>query len=175
MKHYDQTAKVYDKQYEEEQNAKIDAALESLTPTNNAIILDAGCGTGLLFKRVAVHAKLIIGIDTSLKLLKQAKNKIKTFNNIMLIQADADHMPFPDESFTVTFAFTLLQNMPKPNTTLEEIKRITSQNASTIVTGLKKNFSQESFTQLLENARLEIVNMKTDEKLKDFVAVCRKH
>jgi len=65
--------------------------------------------------------------------------------------------------------------MSKPNTTVEEIKRITSQNASIIVTGLKKNFSRESFTQLLENARLEIVNMKTDEKLKDFVAICRKH
>jgi ubiquinone/menaquinone biosynthesis C-methylase UbiE len=173
IRHYDRTARVYDTQYGEEQNTKITAALENLNQIDNTVVLDAGCGTGLLFPHVAKHARLIVGIDTALALLKQAKNKAPA--NTHIIRADADRTPFPDKAFTLAFALTLLQNMPQPKTTLEEIKRVTHQNASIIITGLKKNFTQENFIQLLENAQLEIVSMKTDEKLKDYIAVCHKH
>lgn len=158
----------------EEQNRKILAALEALPqPVNrNSVILDAGCGTGILFPQIARQAKLIIGIDASPNLLRQAKTKAKT--NIALIEADADSLPLKANSFSHIFAFTLLQNTINPNRTIEEIKRVTRQNATLIITGLKKHFTQTVFTKLLENARLEILALRTDEKLKDFVAVCRK-
>ncbi|MEM2102068.1 MAG: methyltransferase domain-containing protein [Candidatus Bathyarchaeia archaeon] len=172
IRHYDRTAKTYDTQYGEEQDAKITAALESLNHTDSSAVLDAGCGTGLLFHHIANHAKLIIGIDTSKALLKQAKSKAPA--NTHVIRADADHIPFHDKTFTLVFAFTLLQNMPQPENTLEELKRVTRHNARIVITGLKKNFTKENFTQVLENADLEAVSMRIDEKLKDYIAVCRK-
>lgn len=179
IRHYNQTAETYDTQYKEEQDAKIAAALENLRINNNAIILDAGCGTGLLFSQISKQAKLMVGIDMSESLLKQAKTKAKTkaetFSNVAIIKADADHTPFPANTFTHTFALTLIQNMPNANETLEEIKRITPQNATIIITGLKKHFTLEKFTQLLTNAELEIISLKTYEKMKDYVAICRKH
>jgi len=174
MKHYDQAADVYDAQYKEEQNAKIAATLTALEKTDMFLVLDAGCGTGLLFDHIADKAKQIVGTDMSKNLLKHAKNNVKVHDNVHLVQADADHAPFPNKTFTAAFAFTLLQNMPNPETTLNEIKRITQKNAIITVTGLKKQFSLEAFTQLLKNARLEIFALKADEKLKDFVAICRK-
>jgi ubiquinone/menaquinone biosynthesis C-methylase UbiE len=176
MRHYDQTAETYNRQYTEEQNTKIIAALNALPQLmdESAVILDVGCGTGTLFPHTAEKTKQTIGIDISIKLLKKAKEAKKTHNNVALTRADADFLPFKTETFTHTFAFTLIQNMPNPKRTLEEIKRVTRRDATLVITGLKKHFKQTAFVKLLENARLGILTLKTDEELKDFVAVCRK-
>lgn len=174
IRHYDRIAETYDEQYAEEQNLKIITALKALPqPINkNAKILDAGCGTGTLFPHITQYARLIAGIDTSRNLLKKAKKK--THPSVALIRADADTMPFKEGVFTHTFAFTLLQNQPRPEKTLTEIRRVTRKNAILIVTALKKHFTQSDFTHLLENARLDASILKTDNELKDFIAICRK-
>ena len=56
------------------------------------------------------------------------------------MQADADHLPFKEEFFDVVFAFTVLQNMPKPSETLDELKRVAKVGGRVVVTGLKKAF-----------------------------------
>jgi ubiquinone/menaquinone biosynthesis C-methylase UbiE len=174
IRHYDQTAKTYDRQYTEEQNVKMGVALESLTQPidKNAVILDVGCGTGLLFPHTARKAKQTVGMDISVKLLKKAKTK--GYHNSALIKADADFLPFQPETFTHAFAFTLLQNTPNPQRTMDEIKRVTQRDAIFVITGLKKHFTQTVFVRLLENVRLKILTLRTNVELKDFVAVCRK-
>lgn len=175
IRHYNITAETYDQQYMEEQNLKITTALKALPRSidGNSVILDAGCGTGILFPHIARKAKQVIGVDTAPNLLKQAKTKAAT--NTALIRADADFLPLKANTFTHTFALTLLQNTPNPKRTIEEIKRATCQDPTLIITGLKKHFAKTVFTKLLENAQLDILALRTDEKLKDFVAVCRKH
>ncbi|HML03293.1 MAG TPA: class I SAM-dependent methyltransferase [Candidatus Bathyarchaeia archaeon] len=174
IKHYDRTAKTYDVQYGEEQNAKIEVALKDLHLDHKAMILDEGCGTGRLFGHMTKSAKLIVGIDTSPNLLKQAKTKAKDYTNVAIIRADADRTPFIAETFNHAFAFTLLQNVPQPATTLEEMKRITRPKASLIITGLKKQFSLRDLTALLTNAQLDILCLRTDDQLKDHIAIGRK-
>jgi len=174
MNSYDRTAKIYDMRYSEEQNAKIAVALEDFRIDDEAVILDAGCGTGLLFSHITECARLIVGIDTSLNLLKQAKAKAKGHSNIAIVRADADHAPFIVETFTHAFAFTLLQNVPQPPATLEEIKRVTRSKALFIVTGLKKHFTLGGFTLLIASAQLEIRSLRTNDRLKDYVVTCQK-
>jgi ubiquinone/menaquinone biosynthesis C-methylase UbiE len=79
MRHYDQLAPVYDTQYAEEQNAKIEAALNNTKPNENEFVLDLGCGTGLLFEKVAKSTRLLVGIDISRKILQEAKRRAKSF------------------------------------------------------------------------------------------------
>jgi len=174
MRHYDQSATVYDAQYYEEQEAKINAALNSLSLREGGLVLDAGCGTGLLFPHVAEEVKLVVGIDISALILKEAEKRVEQHFNTALIRADVDYAPFPNETFDVVFAITLLQNTPNPNLTLNEMKRVTKRDATIVATGLKKAFSQREFAQLLKRARLKIVVMKADEHLKGYVAICTK-
>jgi ubiquinone/menaquinone biosynthesis C-methylase UbiE len=176
IKHYNQTAKTYNQQYMEEQNIKIAVALEALPQSidENAVILDAGCGTGIFFRHIARKAKRTVGIDISIKLLKKAKAITRTYRNIALIRADTDFLPFKAEAFTHACAFTLLQNTPNPKDTLEEIERVTRREATLVITGLKKYFTHTAFVKLLEKAQLDILALKTDNELKDFVAICRK-
>jgi len=171
IRRYDLTAKMYDVRYAEEQELKYTKALPRLNIARSSVVLDAGCGTGLLFKHVAAEAKTVVGVDISGKLLLRAKESARDFRNVHLIRADADHMPFTDNHFGVIFAFTVLQNMPKPLETLNEIKRIAKFEASIVVTGLKKAFSLEDFRKLLQSAGLRLVSLEDADALKCYVAV----
>jgi len=172
--HYNQSAAVYDAQYYEEQETKIKTALAELNLKKENLILDAGCGTGLLFPHVAERVKLVVGLDISACIVKEAKKRVKEYLNTAVIIADTDYTPFPNNTFDAAFAVTLLQNMPKPHRTLNEIKRVTKQNTAIVITGLKKAFSRKEFTRLLRGAGLEIKVLRLDENLKEYVAICRK-
>ena len=173
MHRYDLTAHIYDMQYAEEQTAKIKAALEDLKMEKHGLVLDAGCGTGLLFNYVGDKAETTVGLDISRKILLQAKKRAKNFLNIHLILADADNMPLRENIFSSVFSITLLQNMPKPFKTMNEIRRVVKKDAVIIVTGLKKAFTLDDFERLLHDVGFSIVALK-DEDLKCYVAVCNK-
>ena len=171
LRRYDLTAEMYEMRYAEEQAVKYKAALERLNIARHSSVLDVGCGTGLLFSHVAADAQTIVGVDVSGKLLLQAKERARDFRNVHLVQADADHLPFKGSYFSIVFAFTVLQNMPKPLETLSELKRNAKCDASIVVSGLKKAFSLEAFRELLQSAGLQVVSLKDDDALKCYVAV----
>jgi len=174
VKHrYNLTAHIYDMQYAEEQTAKIEAALESLKIENHSLVLDAGCGTGLLFGYVADKAETTVGLDTSRKVLLQAKKCGKNFERLHLILADADSMPFDRNIFSHVFAITLIQNMPNPAKTLNEIRRVAKDDAVIVISGMKKAFTLKEFEELLHGAGFSVIALK-DENLKCYVAVCTK-
>lgn len=169
IRRYDLTAKIYDMRYAKEQRAKYLTALGHLIARQGSI-LDVGCGSGLLFSHVEGKAQTIVGIDFSRMLLLQAKERAQEFRNVHLVQADADHLPFKDQSFCSAFAFTVLQNLPIPLHTLEEIKRITERDAYIVVTGLKKAFSLQAFKVFLRNTGLQVVYLE-DSAVKCYIAV----
>lgn len=173
MGFYNLTAKTYDVQYYEEQKAKIEAALKTIKIGCNSLILDMGCGTGLLFDHVACKVERVVGLDFSKSMLKIAKKRAENFNNIDLVLADADYAPFKEGIFSHIFAVTLLQNQPNPRKTLKEMKRIAERNALIVVTGLKKKFSYSLFEELLSNIGLETIEILKGESLKCYIAVCR--
>jgi ubiquinone/menaquinone biosynthesis C-methylase UbiE len=172
MRRYDVTAGIYDLRYAEEQTAKIEAALAHLKDSTGAV-LDAGCGTGVLFSYVAGKACMTVGVDSSKKTLLAAKEHAKNYPKVHLIQADADNMPLRDKVFEKVFAITLIQNTPSPSATLKEIKRVANDNASIVVTGMKKAFNKTALKQMLRSARLNVTAME-NEHLKCYVAVCTK-
>ncbi|PVX24888.1 MAG: hypothetical protein CW691_06175 [Candidatus Bathyarchaeum sp.] len=172
MRHYDQQAEIYNVQYLGEQNAKIEALLKFMNLEPSDYVLDLGCGTGFLFSHVAQKVKMVAGLDVSQKALKEAKERAKMFSNVFLIRADADNVPFVDQVFDKIFAVTVLQNMPEPKLTVIEMKRTAKTTAIFAVTGLKKKFTHESFVSILQDAKLNVVALTTNEQLKGFSAVC---
>jgi ubiquinone/menaquinone biosynthesis C-methylase UbiE len=171
---YDSTASIYNMRYAEEQEAKYEAALAKLKPTG--LVLDIGCGTGLLFNHISSETESVVAVDVSKKLLQQAWKKAKQLRNVQIhvVQADADHLPFRDYGFSTVFAFTVLQNMPKPLGTLVEAYRVTRRDAFVVVTGLKKVFSIENLRLLFGGAGFNVVSIKDDLRLKDYIIIARK-
>ena len=128
MRKYNITSRNYDELYGEEQKSKYKLAFMRIKHLKG-IILDAGCGTALLYKFLNKKAlgklKLYVGIDLSDGMLWRAKGEVSRETiPAELIRADADFLPFRDKVFDAIFAFTLLQNMPEPNVTCRELFRV---------------------------------------------------
>lgn len=173
MRRYDITADIYDLRYEQEQIEKYAAAMDSLKKKRFGHVLDVGCGTGLLFDHIE-RAESIVGIDISRKTLLRAKMRAVDRPSIHLIRADADSMPVNTGIFSHAFAVTVIQNSPNPVRTLNEIVRVSKDNALVVITGLKRIFSREAFESLLLKAGLYVKALKDEEGLKCYVAICRK-
>ena len=112
-----------------------------------------------------------VGVDVSRGLLLQAKERARGYDNVFVVQADADHLPFKQGFFSFVFAFTVLQNMPKPVETLKEIKQVAGLEASIVVTGLKRAVDLEVLGGWLEHAGLLAVSLRNDDALQCHVVV----
>jgi len=177
IRHYDKIARIYNTLYGHEQELKIKEILKILDLGKCDVILDAGCGTGLLFNYIRNSARLIVGVDLSLMTLKIALRYIKEkkINNISLIRADVDFLPFKNEVFDKVFAITLIQNMPNPTLTICELSRVAKDSSSLIITGLKKFFSKNDFSRLLLESNMHYLFIDTDENVKCYLTICSKN
>lgn len=65
----------------------------------------------------------IVSVDLSIRMLQQCKKHYKGLN-IQLIQANAEHLPFADESFDALFHFGGINLFNDPNKALNEFVRV---------------------------------------------------
>jgi ubiquinone/menaquinone biosynthesis C-methylase UbiE len=170
MGRYNTTADSYNEQYEEEQRGKYKKALENVEVSGKKL-LDVGCGSGLFFQEVVAQAQLVVGVDISLGLLRKANSQAKKLPVVFVVQADADHLPFTGEFFDSIFAFTVLQNMPKPAQTLAELKRLAAVGSRIVVTGLKKTYALDKFMDVLEDGGMRVAAFIDDQFLNCYIAV----
>ncbi len=171
MRRYDATAQIYDIRYEAEQKTKMKAALKHMKVRSSDIALDVGCGTGLFFSHISDKVAATVGIDISRKNLKIAKQRSRTSSNVLLVLADADDMPFPPDTFDLSFAFTVIQNAPKPARMVQEIRRVTKQRGQIVVTALKKVIDPATFEQILTLGGLK-PNLVCSDNMPCGVAIC---
>jgi trans-aconitate 2-methyltransferase len=63
----------------------------------NEIIMDAGCGTGLLTKLLAHRFSIgkVCGVDTDFNMIKQAKSNLKGLENVELVRSDFSDVKLP--------------------------------------------------------------------------------
>jgi hypothetical protein len=65
----------------------------------------------------------------------------------------------------------VLQNMPKPAKTLQEIKRATKKGGKIAVTGLKKAFPETSFHDLTEGSGMQTTAFVDEQEINCYIAV----
>lgn len=84
------------------------------------LVLEAGCGTGLILGRVAGFAREAWGVDLSSGMLAHAK-----IRNLRVVQASVTDLPFPDERFDVTCSFKVLAHVEQVRQACTELARVT--------------------------------------------------
>jgi len=82
---------------------------------SNSVFLDLPCGNGRWWKMLYKKTKKIIACDISPGMLKYAsqwKTKNK-FKKILLLNVDAENLPFSENFFDYSFCFALTKHLPK--------------------------------------------------------------
>ena len=96
------------------------------TPGLNA--LDCGTGTGALSEALAGVCTVplkINAIDTSSVMLSKAGERLRDIGlDVVLHQADAQQLPYADNSFDIVMAGHILEHLPHPVTALLEMVRV---------------------------------------------------
>lgn len=92
------------------------------------VVLDDGCGTGLLFEHLAGRASSIdrlYGIDLSQGMLRfGAKRFAEVGRPGAVVRGDACRLPFADATFDVVYARSMLHHLPDPRAGAREIARV---------------------------------------------------
>ncbi|OGW04622.1 MAG: hypothetical protein A2889_02805 [Nitrospinae bacterium RIFCSPLOWO2_01_FULL_39_10] len=92
-------------------------------------ILDIGCGTGYFTQFLSSYCRSIVGVDTSMDMIKYAMKKRedrsqKTEVRIKYIVADAESLPFKDGSFDISVSITAVNFFKNPARAVSEAVRI---------------------------------------------------
>jgi ubiquinone/menaquinone biosynthesis C-methylase UbiE len=166
---YDQTAWIYNQRYREIQEEKYREILYKIAFKKIDLILDAGCGTGMLLEKIA-SKYTTVGVDFSNEMIIIAKNKIKNSN---LIRADLNNLPFKDNIFSKIFGVTVLQNLERPQIAIGEIARTLQKKGLTALSTMKKKATQKEIRELIDNASLKEKGVY--EIGEDIVIIACKH
>lgn len=92
---------------------------------SGALILDVGAGTGrsiALLLRESLPER-VVGVDLSTGMLAQAKKKIAD-RRVVLVQADAMRLPFPDDIFDAVTSMWMMETLPDPKGAVGEFLRV---------------------------------------------------
>ena len=133
---YNHIAKSYNNLHKEEQLAKLNIIKKHLKIISP--LLDIGCGTGISTDFFKVKS---IGVDNCKEMLKQGKSN--------LIKADAEKLPFRDNSFNTVISVTAFHNFRNMEKALKEVIRV-SKNSNICITFLKKSKRLSQFRKILD-------------------------
>jgi len=109
-------------------------------------LLDVGCGTGHFSFWFYNLGLKVVGIDSSLEMLKVAKSKLKS-EKIQFLKANASNLPFSDNSFDLVVLITVLEFVSNPKQVLKEAFRV---GKSKIFLGVLSKYSILAFKRKLK-------------------------
>ena len=88
-------------------------------------VLEIGVGMGADYEQWRKAGAVATGIDLSTASLDQARRRCELSGlNPDLYEADAEHLPFPDESFDVVYSYGVMHHSPSTEQCLQEAWRV---------------------------------------------------
>jgi SAM-dependent methyltransferase len=120
--------------------------IEQLHLTDETLLLDAGCGSGLFTFIAAREGAQVIGVDAAPGLLEIAR--VRNPNNNFL-EEDLETLPFTDNSFHVVTAFNSFQYAGHFENAMLESKRVLKKHGRMVI-GIWDKPENSDATQILK-------------------------
>jgi ubiquinone/menaquinone biosynthesis C-methylase UbiE len=88
-------------------------------------VLEIGVGTGLSFPHYPADVEELVGVDPSEPMLRRARKRaLELGREVTLIEAPAEALPFPDDSFDTVVTLAALCSVEHPARAVAEIRRV---------------------------------------------------
>ena len=91
---------------------------------NTDRVLECACGTGAISIFIAPVCKELLVTDYSVGMLKQAKKKLKNYDNIEYKMVDITDIEAEDNTFDVVVAGNVIHLLPDPQRAMNELTRV---------------------------------------------------
>lgn len=128
-----------------------------LSPTSDMRALDIATGGGHVAKHLSSHVSKVIATDLTAEMLTNTENHLRDYKNISFAIADAEKLPFNDDSFDIVTCRIAAHHFPHPENFISEVFRVLKSSGRFV---LIDNIASEN--PLLDN----FVN--TFEKMRDY-------
>ncbi|MCL1970321.1 MAG: methyltransferase domain-containing protein [Candidatus Bathyarchaeota archaeon] len=149
--------------------------LETAKPRSHDILLDVGCGTGtqliMLRKKLKFNGK-ICAVDLSKSMLKIAKKRLNKENNVNLILADAEHLPFKTKTFTLGTCAGVIRFLPDPEKMFIEVYRVLNMESVFVLrefAGTKKAVIEIQHFPLPFQKRFTVWRIRSDNQIQQLM------
>lgn len=185
--YYNEKAKNYDDVFEMLVLRVLDAVtwkyLEPYLPKNpDALVLDAGGGTGRWTIRIAEKGCKVVLLDSSEEMLKAAARKVKQrglLDRITIKKGDITRTRYASETFDLVFCELTLFLFKEPDTLLKEMHRVLKKRAKLVISAqnlyaqclaaLSENPSPDNVDNVLNTLlRKKYSTMTNDDKVKIY-------
>lgn len=135
-----------------------------LKNTGKENILDVACGTGRFFELYA--PRQIYGIDASADMLKQAAKR-KGVKKVQV--ADAEKLPFPDNTFDAVITSQFIMHTPFYKNIIKDMMRVAKKGGSLIIDFPNKHsLSYTSTKRRIIKGELRHYNLFTKKDIYDI-------
>jgi SAM-dependent methyltransferase len=100
-------------------------------------VLDIGCGDGTLTFQLAQRSDRVWGVDDSLLPLQLARGQFEQRRRRrmpLVTNADARHLPFPDETFDCVVLADVIEHIDAPDAVMNEAHRVLRRDGQILLT-----------------------------------------
>lgn len=89
--------------------------LKMLKPylSDDANVLEVGCGIGRILYHVAPHCSELHGVDISAEMIRQARTHLRHLKNVHLDVGSGSDLPYPSDTFDLLYSCRVFQHIPK--------------------------------------------------------------
>ncbi len=168
---YSELAPLYDKVFGKIFYSRLERVIEGLDIPAGAKVLEVGAGTGTSFPAYPLHCE-VTGIDLAPDMLARARQKIQEndWRHLRVLEMNALHMDFPDDSFDYVTAFHVVTVVPDPVRMIREAKRVCKPGGKIVVVN---HFTTDvpvlgSLTEALDPLT-RLLGWRTNLRLKPFI------
>lgn len=90
-------------------------------------ILDVGCGSGAFGLQLANQGHVVVGVDLSREMIESTRDRLRLYpisrGDLSVVLADAENLPFRDETFDASFCHEILHHFKKLEVVVKELSR----------------------------------------------------
>lgn len=123
-----------------------------------SVLLDIGCGAGILAEVTHDKVKKYTGIDISQERIRQAEEKIK-FDNCSFEVQDAQHLTFRDSSFDIAVAIEVIEHIPDTRSFIKGINRVLAKGGTLIISTPTNLFFRNKLEDLYKDQHIYEFNI----------------